>query len=151
MERTGRIRRRLSYANVAATLALVLGTSGGAYAAVRSGDGDGSRRILGCFAERTGTLRVVTGHAGCGRLETPISWNAQGPRGRDGERGALGARGPQGAVGVRGADGGTGIPGTPGAQGLTGPEGATGLQGVQGIAGMPAPPGPRAARARPGR
>ncbi|WP_210491187.1 hypothetical protein [Patulibacter sp. SYSU D01012] len=137
MERPARIRRHLSYANVAATLALVLGTSGGAYAAVKSGDDGGSRRILGCFGEDTGTLRVVASQARCGRRETPISWNAQGPRGRTGERGAMGARGPQGAVGVRGADGGVGIPGTPGVQGLTGGAGATGPQGIQGIAGMP--------------
>ena len=100
------MRRHLSYANVAATLALVFAMGGGAYAAVTSIPGsDGI--IHGCYSKSSGVLRLVGSKKRCSKRETAIAFSQ---RGRDG------ASGPAGVAG---------LPGTPGQQGAPGP--VTGL------------------------
>ncbi len=102
-----RIRRRFTYANVAATLALVFAMSGGAYAAskyVITSTKQISPKVLK-------TLKATNGKNG-----------ANGPAGTQGAPGAQGATGPQGPQGPPGASvkGENGMPGTPGAPGAPG-------------------------------
>src|SRR5438128_2375363 len=102
------LRRHLSYANVAATGALVIGITGFAVAA---GSG-GTSVIKGCVAKKGGALRIATK---CRSSERPISWNQQGPpgvAGANGSNGANGAAGTNGTNGQNGHDGQNGAPGT---------------------------------------
>lgn len=99
------IRRHLSYANVASTLALVFAMGGGAYAAlvpVHNGV------IHTCVRTSTGALRVARAGARCGRHERALAFNQRGPLGR---RGATGAPGPVGKTGSAGKTGRTGAAG----------------------------------------
>jgi Collagen triple helix repeat (20 copies) len=111
------IRRRMSYANVTATLALFFAMSGGALAA--------SHYLL------TSTKQI-----------SPKVLKAL-----QGKPGAAGAPGPAGATGPAGPTGGTGQaggPGTAGATGETGPQGVkgeTGAKGAKGETGAPWPAG----------
>jgi hypothetical protein len=91
-----RLRPRLSYANVAATLALVCATAGVAFAAIPGRNGT----IKGCYAKRSGALRVISDRARCRHGERTLSWNQRGPTGRTG---AIGRTGPQGLAGQNGA------------------------------------------------
>jgi hypothetical protein len=102
------IRRHLSYANVASTLALVFAMGGGAYAALAPVH-DGV--IHGCVRRSSGALRVVRVGTRCGRRERALAFNQRGPAG---PRGATGARGPAGRTGATGK---TGPPGKTGAAG----------------------------------
>lgn len=102
------IRRHLSYANVASTLALVFAMGGGAYAAlspVHNGV------IHTCFRTSNGALRVVRAGARCGRRERALAFDQ---RGRVGPRGATGPAGPVGKAGVTGKIGKTGRTGAAG-------------------------------------
>jgi hypothetical protein len=99
-----RIRARLSYANVAATLALFITLGGsGAYAITSIPGSDGV--IHGCYQEKKGTLRIVKAGAKCLRSEKAITWNQTGPmvqpglQGAKGDTGATGAQGGQGQAG----------------------------------------------------
>ncbi len=75
-----RLRPGLTYANVAATLALVLALGGGAYAAINSIPGPGGV-IHGCYAKQGGSLRLVSGGERCSRSEKAIAFNQRGPTG----------------------------------------------------------------------
>jgi hypothetical protein len=99
------IRRHLSYANVASTLALVFAMGGGAYAAL-SPVHDGV--IHTCFRRSDGALRVVRAGARCGRRERPLAFNQRGPVGARGATGARGSVGKTGATGKTGRTGGSG-------------------------------------------
>jgi hypothetical protein len=93
------IRRHLSYANVASTLALVFAMGGGAYAAlspVHNGV------IHTCYRGSNGALRVVRAGARCGRRERALAFDQRGPVGR---RGATGLPGPMGKTGATGKTG----------------------------------------------
>jgi hypothetical protein len=111
------IRRHISYANVVASLALVLAMSGGALAATRYLI-DSTKQI------NPKVLSALKGKAGT--------------RGRTGASGAQGAQGPPGAQGVQGNQGPTGADG---AQGTAGPEGARGAEGARGPEGPRGPEG----------
>jgi hypothetical protein len=112
-----RFRPRPTYANIAASAALIFATAGGAYAATSSN----SYTIHACSSKQAGQLRIVSGHARCRHDEHPLIWNQQGPSGARGPTGAAGATGARGPTGPQGA---SGSPGTTGAQGPPGP-GAT--------------------------
>jgi hypothetical protein len=99
------IRRHLSYANVASTLALVFAMGGGAYAAL-SPVHDGV--IHTCYRASNGALRVVRAGAHCGRRERALAFNQRGPTG---PRGAMGLRGSTGKTGATGKTGKTGASG----------------------------------------
>lgn len=101
-----RIRKHISYANVAATLALVLAMSGGAVAA--SG-GFSSGGTLRACANEEGVIRLLKAGKHCQKGQKSVSWNQAGPAG------AKGATGASGATGAPGAAGSAGTPGTPGA------------------------------------
>lgn len=93
---------RLSYANVAASLALFVALAGSAYAVGPGSDVQDSQaqslsltdrqgRFHGCFTTSgpsRGALRVVTPSARCRRGEQRIRWNQ---RGRPGQRGLRGS------------------------------------------------------------
>ena len=77
------------------TAALLLSAAGVAAAATALTDPQTSV-IQTCKLNGIGTLRVVAAAANCNaKLETPLSWNAQGPPGLPG---ATGAQGPPGSV-----------------------------------------------------
>ncbi|HVX33230.1 MAG TPA: hypothetical protein VHA80_08825 [Solirubrobacterales bacterium] len=103
------LRRHLTYANVAATLALFLALGGAAYAATqlpRNSVGTAQLRreavTAGKIARKTrNQLRGDRGPAG-----------PQGPQGKQGARGPKGATGARGAQGPRGDKGERGEPGT---------------------------------------
>ena len=103
------IRRHISYANVASTLALVLAMGGGAYAAIGPFHGG---VIHGCYSRRTGALRVVNPGTLCGRHERALAFNRRGPRGFTGPAGLAGLKGAAGRVGATGRTGATGKAGT---------------------------------------
>ena len=100
--------------------------------------------VINACVGKTGALRVISAGKSCGRNETPLSWNIQGPQGEQGlagPAGAIGPAGPQGAQGLAGPAGATGPAGPQGGQGLAGPAGATGPAGPQGAQGLAGPAG----------
>ena len=110
-------RVRLSYANVTATLALVLAMSGGALAAGRyliTSTSQISPQVLRRLGGRNGK-RGATGKQG-----------AQGPTGAQGVAGATGPAGPTGPQGIPGVQGNAGEAGPAGRQGPMGPPGEQG-------------------------
>jgi hypothetical protein len=96
------IKRHLSYANVAATLALVFAMSGGAIAA--SG-GFSSGGTLQACVNGDGSLKLLKPGKHCARGQKTVAWNQQGPAGPAGKAGAAGAGGATGAVGGTGPQG----------------------------------------------
>jgi hypothetical protein len=88
-----RIRARLTYANVVATIALFIALGGSSYAALNL-----PRNSVGSEQVKPGSLRASDFKA------SELS-NLRGPRGRRGPVGATGARGANGARGLTGAAG----------------------------------------------
>jgi hypothetical protein len=115
-------RRHITYANVAATLALVLAMGGGALAATHY-------LITSTKQISPHVLRQLRGH--------------RGPQGRTGKQGPPGK--PGGPRGRRGPEGPAGPPGLVGVQGpigFTGPKGARGPEGPAGASALsPLPSG----------
>lgn len=105
---TSSIGRRLSYANVTATLALVFAMSGGALAA--------SHYLINSAKQiNPAVLKTLKGQAG-----PAGATGAQGPRGLPGTPGAPGEKGEPGARGTHGERGEPGEAGTPGEGGAVG-------------------------------
>jgi hypothetical protein len=99
-----KIRKRLTYANVAMTLALVFAMSGGAYAA--------SKYLITSTKQiKPSVLKSLKGKAGATGAA-----GAQGAQGLKGETGAsvTGKEGPEGKAGKDGKEGPQGPPGTTG-------------------------------------
>jgi Collagen triple helix repeat (20 copies) len=120
--------RRHAIAFVAVFLVL-----GGSAYAVADQVGSGVRpKLYACVAGHFHTLNLTSAGQRCPGGQTKISWNAVGPRGVAGLRGAPGARG---AVGPKGHVGAAGSPGPQGPPGPKGDTGAAGSAGVQGPAG----------------
>lgn len=111
-------RKRVTYANVAATLALLFAMSGGAYAA-------GKYLITSTKQISPNVLKQL-----------------KGKNGKAGKNGANGATGPQGPAGPEGKAGATGKEGPKGAEGPAGPEGKAGAPGKEGPEGPEGPAGP---------
>lgn len=109
-----RIRTHFSYANVAATLAVLFAMSGGAIAATGGFSSGGTLR--GCVNEEGG-LKLLKSGGHCRRGLKSVAWNVTGPAGRAGANGAAGAAGAAGAQGKEGAAG---------KEGKAGPEGQPG-------------------------
>src|SRR6267378_43627 len=83
-----RLRPRLTYANVMATIAVFVAVGGGAYAAV-SAIPDRYNVIHGCYKKHKGNLRLVASGR-CSRSERAIAFNQRGREGRQGPRGFQG-------------------------------------------------------------
>ena len=103
------IRRRLTFANIAMTLALVFAMSGGAYAANKY-------LITSTKQIKPSVLKQIKGKAGANGAQ-----GTTGPAGAQGPQGSVGAQGPQGPAGAAGKDG---APGKDGKEGKTGKEGS---------------------------
>lgn len=100
-------------------------------------DADGL--FTGCYATKTGTLRVIdTARVqSCKSGEVKITWNQAGQQGPAGPAGPQGPEGPAGAVGPMGPagpKGDTGETGPAGPQGPVGPQGPAGQDGRDGSA-----------------
>jgi hypothetical protein len=130
--------RRALVLGVAVLAAAVVG--GVSYAAIPASNG----KINGCYDTQSGLLRVIDADAGktCRQLETPISWNEQGPKGDQGEIGPPGPKGETGLTGLPGPKGDPGPQGERGFDGPSGPQGAAGQTGPRGPQGEQGPPGP---------
>jgi hypothetical protein len=111
------LRRRLCYANVVATLALVFAMSGGALAA-------GHYLLTSTSQVSPKVLKALKGKAG-----------------QTGPAGAQGSQGVQGTVGPSGAQGPAGETGPAGVQGPAGEAGAAGKEGSPWTAGGTLPAG----------
>ena len=97
-----RIRSKLTYANVAATLAVVMGLGGFAIASIPNSNGV----FTGCIDANTGGLRVIDESTQtCPDGDQRITWNQQGVQGPTGATGPQGPQGPEGAPGKNGRDG----------------------------------------------
>lgn len=108
------IRKRITFANIAATLALVLAMSGGAYAA--------SKYLI------TSTKQI-----------SPKVLKAL--KGKAGPAGLTGPAGPEGKPGSTGPAGKDGLPGKDGKEGLPGKDGKNGAEGSPWTAGGTLPSG----------
>jgi hypothetical protein len=118
---------RPTYANVCSTLALLLATTGTAWAAGVLPPGSVGTREL-----RDNSLVSADVHNGTLRAA-------------DFRRGTL-LRGSAGPTGATGSTGSTGSVGPPGPTGATGPAGATGSTGPAGVAGAAGTPGRNASQ-----
>ncbi len=121
------IRKRLTYANVFATLALVFAMSGGALAATHyliTSTKQIKPSVLASLKGRAGSpgSAGAAGPAGPGGPAGPKGEN--GTAGKNGENGQPGVKGETGPTGPAGPKGAKGEEGEPGPQGATGPEGS---------------------------
>lgn len=105
---------RISYANVVATLALILAVGGTAFAATSPGSSAPATLKL-CAAKRNGDLRLLSGGGACKSSERAVLVDRQG------STGAAGPAGPAGTPGAQGERGPQGERGTPGERGPAGP------------------------------
>jgi hypothetical protein len=96
------MRRHVSYANVAATLALVFAMSGGAIAA--TGGFSSGGKLQACVNEEGG-LKLLKAGKHCRKGQKTVAWSMTGPAGAKGANGAAGAQGAAGANGAAGAAG----------------------------------------------
>jgi hypothetical protein len=108
------LKKRLTYANAAATLALLFAMSGGAYAANHF-------LITSTKQISPKVLKALKGNNGAN--------GANGVNGAAGAQGPAGGAGPQGPQGPGGNEGPTGTPGKNGTNGTNGTNGAPGPQG----------------------
>lgn len=96
------LRRHLTYANVAATLALFLALGGAAYAATRLPRNSVGTAQLKAGAVTAGKIARKT------RNQLRGDRGPQGPQGKVGKTGKVGPKGAAGAAGTRGATGADG-------------------------------------------
>ena len=107
---------------LATALAAVLVFAGISYAVIPS-----NNVIDACYTKSGGSLRVIDGTVTkCGKSETALAWNVQGPKGEKGDPGATCPAGPSGPQGATGPTGPAGAQGPQGLQGVQGPSGAAG-------------------------
>jgi hypothetical protein len=126
------LRKRMTYANVVMTLALVFAMTGGAYAAKKY-------LITSTKQISPSVLKSLVGKAGPAGTQGPAG--PQGVAGSSGAKGETGAAGKEGAQGKEGPVGATGPGGTTGAKGATGPAGPKGVTGEPWTAGGTLPSG----------
>jgi hypothetical protein len=122
-----RLRSRLTYANVMATIGVFLALGGGAYAAIKLPTNSVGPRQLQKNSV-TGT-KVKNGSLTAADLAGSLSPGPRGPAG------AAGSAGPGGADGASGTIGPAGAKGTDGADGAPGPSGVVGTHGFGGAIG----------------
>jgi hypothetical protein len=110
-----RISKHLSFANVAAGLALLFSMSGGAIAATGGFSSGGTLRAC---ANEEGAIRLLKPGKKCKKGQKAVSWNQTGPAGAKGVAGAPGGGGAVGGAGAPGAKGESGANGTARAYGV---------------------------------
>lgn len=114
--RTMGCKARGSVVTLVAAVAAALVAGGVAYATIP----DSSGTIHGCYQKSGGALDVIDATVTtCGKSQTELDWNVQGPTGPQGPQGPQGAQGPQGDPGP------TGPAGPQGPQGPAGPSGTS--------------------------
>lgn len=111
------IRKRVSYVNLAATLAVVLAMSGGALAA--------SKYVITSTKQIKPSVLAQLKKPGAAGI--PGAPGVQGPAGPAGTSGGKGENGSPGKEGPVGKEGSAGPKGTAGTTGATGPTGQTGF------------------------
>jgi hypothetical protein len=141
----GRIRHLLREGPLGLACACLAAACAGAGIATAASSGPSSDVIKACVRKADGVLRLLPApKAGkrspqCGKRETAISWNKQGPTGTNGLDGAAG---PAGGQGPAGAQGPAGLNGSSGERGADGPRGPTGADGTTGPTGADGQQGP---------
>ena len=105
------LRKHLSYANVAATMALVFALTGGAVAASSHNGGSGAT---------SKATASVSAHAAPKKKKSTSTRGPAGPKGATGATGPAGPAGPAGVAGAQGAAGNNGSSGGPGEPGKPG-------------------------------
>jgi hypothetical protein len=103
-----RVKARLTYANVVASVAVFIALGGGAYAATGTSLESSNGAINGCVPKRGGTLLVLRAGKRCPRGDTSLAFNARGRVGPAGAPGKNGLNGASGSNGTNGVDGGPG-------------------------------------------
>ncbi len=137
---------RGSYANVTATLALLVALGGTSYAAAELAKNSVGAKQLKANAVSSKKVKdgsLLSQDFAAGQL-------VAGPRGPAGAAGAVGATGPAGATGATGEKGLIGARGPAGAKGDTGPRGEQGEQGEKGEQGDPGEQGEQGDQGDPG-
>jgi Collagen triple helix repeat (20 copies) len=129
-----KLKKHLSYANVAATMALVFALTGGAVAASSHGGG-------GSGSGSPSKASVASAHYTAAAAKKKSKAPARGPAGPKGATGATGATGAAGATGPAGAPGAKGENGAAGINGINGTNGEKGETGPQGPPGNEGEPG----------
>jgi hypothetical protein len=109
-----KLRRHLSYANVAATLAVVFAMSGGAYA-VSGQRGSGGSGGSGSGGASSASARALLARTGLGVSHATVAKKKKAA----GVRGPMGPTGPAGANGAKGENGVNGSNGTNGTSATT--------------------------------
>lgn len=126
-------------ATLVGTVAAVAIVSGAAWAGIPDSDGV----FHGCYDNQSGQMRIVDTDTGepkaCGKHETEVSWNQQGPEGDTGPQGPHGPVGPAGPTGAVGPIGPAGPAGTSMGFGIF--RGFTSVTGTQTILSKTVPGG----------
>src|ERR1700678_2795970 len=113
---TSFLRRHLSYANVAATMALVFAMSGSALAASKEFSAPPKSRE---FSYQITSIDQISPQVQA-ELKATGKTGPAGPAGAPGTPGAAGVNGSQGPAGPSGPEGAPGIKGAPGNEGKSG-------------------------------
>jgi hypothetical protein len=89
-----KLRQRLTYSNVMATVAVFIALGGAAIASIPGSGGV----IKACYAKSGGALRAIDSKKSCSKKhERTLRWSQQGPRGLQGVQGFQGQPGLNGA------------------------------------------------------
>lgn len=131
--------KHLTYANVAATLAVVFAMSGGAFALSGGSGGAGSGNGGGGGGGSQQTASVPAVHAVIAKKAKKKTTTAVGKPGPRGPAGPAGPAGPQGPAGAAGGKGENGANGNNGAEGHEGKAGTDGTNGKTVLSGSGAP------------
>ena len=87
---------RLTYANVVATVAVLIAVGGSGYAIGATSAANGL--IMACAA-KSGQL-MLAHHGRCAKSQQTVTWNARGPQGQAGSQGVQGSKGDKGDPGT---------------------------------------------------
>jgi len=134
---------QIRYADVAATLALVVAMGGTAYAATQVRSADIVDNTIKSQDVKNGTLTLDD-------VQDSTEASLRGQTGPAGAAGSPGASGEPGAAGPSGSPGAAGPSGAPGDAGPSGPPGPSGSPGAAGPSGSPGANGSPGADGAPG-
>lgn len=90
-------RRAIVLSGALATLMLLIALLGATHA--------NAATIHACLNKKTGAVRVVSSKAKCKKSEKTLSWNSEGPAGKNGLSGNNGLNGTNGSNGTNGTNG----------------------------------------------